>query len=63
MLTLIGVAGMAATLATFAFAGVAFAVVVAAGALLAARAQRRRLASRSCDSGEGPVEVEITARS
>jgi len=60
VLTVLGVAGAAATLATFLFAGVVFALVVAAGALLAVRTQRRRLLRQSCETTEGPVGVEIS---
>jgi len=60
ILTLLGVAGAAATLATFVFAGIVFALVVAAGALLAVWAQRRRRTQKSRDTPAGPVEVEIS---
>jgi hypothetical protein len=41
-LTLLGVTGTAATVATFAFAGVIFGLVVAAGAMLAVWSHRRQ---------------------
>ncbi|WP_067430902.1 hypothetical protein [Nocardioides jensenii] len=58
----IGVAGAAATVATFVFAGIVFGLVVAAGALLAVWSQRRqrRQAPRCADEG-GPVDIEISA--
>lgn len=48
ILTALGVAGAAATLATFVFAGLVFGVVVAVGAVAAVWNQRRR---RAADSG------------
>ena len=59
VLTLLGVAGATATLATFAFAGLVFALGVAAGALLGVWAHRRRRSSQSGDSSDGPVEIAV----
>lgn len=57
----IGVAGTAATLATFAFAGLTFAVVVGLGTLAAVWTQRRR---RRTDEATAPrsMELELTTR-
>ncbi len=54
----VGVAGAAATVATFVFAGIVFGLVVAAGALLAVWNQRRR--APQCAEGPGPVDIEIS---
>jgi Na+/melibiose symporter-like transporter len=58
LLTLLGEAGAAATVATFAFAGIVFGVVIAAGALFAVWNQRRR--RQQCSDTPGPIEVEIS---
>jgi hypothetical protein len=62
LLALLGIAGvgLAATIATVAFAGLAFGVVVLAGSLLALWARRR--ASADVCATEGPVDVTIGAR-
>lgn len=63
LLTLLGVAGAAATVATFVFAGVVFGLVVAAGALLAVWNQRRQRRQRdACAPEVGPVEVAFSAK-
>ena len=57
----VGVAGAAATVATFAVAGIVFGLVVAAGALLAVWAQRRqRRRDLQCADDPGPVDIEIS---
>lgn len=55
----IGLAGAAATVATFVFAGVVFAVVVAAGTLAAVWRQRRRRPSAAAPAA---VQVELMSR-
>lgn len=62
LLALLGIAGvgLTATMATFAFAGLAFGVVVLAGSLLALWV-RRRAAADAC-AHDGPVDVVIGAR-
>ena len=62
LLTLLGVAGAAATVATFIFAGLAFALVVAVGALLAVWNQRRQRRRDACAPEVGPVDVELSAK-
>ena len=59
VLTLLGVAGAAATLATFAFAGLVFGLVVGAGALAAALVHRRQRTRQSPAVPQGPVDVEL----
>ena len=61
LLTLLGVAGAAATVATFLFAGVMFGLVVAAGALMAVWNQRRERRGQACTTDAGPVDVELSA--
>lgn len=61
LLTILGVAGAAATAATFLFAGVVFGLVVAAGALLAVWGQRRQRQRDACTPDAGPVDVELSA--
>lgn len=62
LLTLLGVAGAAATVATFVFAGVVFGLVVAAGALLAVWNQRRQRRRDACAPEVGPVEVAFSTK-
>jgi ethanolamine utilization microcompartment shell protein EutL len=66
LLALLGIAGagLAATIATVAFAGLAFGIVVLAGSLLALWARRRASADACAADGpvEGPVDVTIGAR-
>ena len=59
VLTLLGVAGMAATVATFAFAGAVFGLVVAGGTLLAVWNQRRQRRAVPVNDGIGPTDVEL----
>ena len=59
VLTLLGVAGAAATLATFVFAGVVFGLVVGSGALAAALVQRRQRTRQSAAVPQDPVDVEL----
>ncbi|EGD42776.1 hypothetical protein ACFVJS_05655 [Nocardioides sp. NPDC057772] len=63
LLALLGIvgAGIAATVATLAFAGLAFGAVVLSVALLALWA-RRRAAHATCAPGGGPVDVSISGR-
>ncbi len=58
ILTLLGVAGAAATVATFAFAGVVFGLVVAVGAGFAVWRQRRT--HTECAVEPGPVDAEFS---
>jgi hypothetical protein len=58
LLTVLGVAGAAATIATFMFAGVVFGLVVAAATALAVWRQRR-LSTRP-RSIPGPVDVPLS---
>ena len=61
LLTLLGIVGAAATVATFIFAGAAFGLVVAAGALLAVWNQRRQpQAVVACAPDPGPVDLEFS---
>jgi uncharacterized protein (DUF58 family) len=61
ILTVLGIAGAAATVATFIFAGLVFGVVVASGAAFAVWNQRRRSAAESsCTTVEGPQDVEMS---
>ncbi|ABL79534.1 MULTISPECIES: hypothetical protein [unclassified Nocardioides] len=62
LLTLLGVAGAAATLATFVFAGVVFGLVVAAGTLLAVWNQRRQHRKQPCAPEAGPIDVELSTQ-
>lgn len=60
ILTVLGIAGAAATVATFIFAGIVFGVVVAIGAALAVWSQRRRQAADpNCADHDGPQDIEI----
>ena len=65
LLTLLGVAGAAATFATVVFAGLVFGLVVAAGTVLAVWQQRRHRRRAGCDPtderAEMPVDLELTA--
>jgi uncharacterized protein (DUF58 family) len=64
ILALLGIAGagLAATVATVAFAGVAFGLVVLAATLLGVWARRRRARiSTDTRSDDGPVAVTISA--
>ncbi len=64
LLALLGIAGagLAATMATVAFAGLTFGAVVLLGSLLAVWARRGRRADTACGGGNGPVPVSISAR-
>jgi hypothetical protein len=63
--TLLGIAGAAATVATFVLAGLAFGFVVAAGALAAVWQQRRQGRRTGCDPTQappaGPVNIDLTS--
>lgn len=54
VLTVLGVAGAATTIATFVFAGVVFGLVVAAGALAAVLRQRRQRTRQQSAALPGP---------
>lgn len=61
VLAVLGIAGAAATLATLVFAGIVFALVVAAGAAVTYGTRRRRLRQRTCQSAApGPVDLPLT---
>lgn len=60
ILALLGIAGVAATVATFVFVGVVFGLVVGAAALLAVWHRRRQTRSRSCATDVGPVDIELS---
>lgn len=64
LLALVGIAGAAATVATFVFAGVVFGLVVATGALLAVSTQRRHRPREACgtETAQGPMDLEFSAR-
>lgn len=62
ILALLGIAGAAATVATFVFAGTAFAMVVASGAFAYWTRRRRAGAAACAPAGTGPVELDLTAR-
>jgi cytochrome c biogenesis protein CcdA len=59
LLAFLGIAGVAATVATLAFAGVVFALVVGA-TLLAVWHRRRRARRRACATTVGPIDVELS---
>lgn len=60
LMTLLGVAGAAATFTTFAFAGVVFGSVVAAGSIFAVWSQRRQRDRCVDEVGSTGVEVSLT---
>ena len=65
LLALVGIAGagLAATVATIAFAGLVFGVVVAVATVGAVVLKRRREADATCQpSDSGPVEVVLSTR-
>ncbi|MER6974488.1 hypothetical protein ACFVDI_04555 [Nocardioides sp. NPDC057767] len=64
LLALLGIAGagLAATIATVAFAGLAFGAVVLAASALAVWARRRRVVASAVCAQDGPVDVVIRAR-
>lgn len=64
LLALLGIAGagLVATIATVAFAGLAFGTVVLAGSLLAIWARRRKPSKTDTCADDGPVELTITTR-
>jgi hypothetical protein len=64
LLTPLGVAGAAATVATFVFAGLVFGLVMAAGTLVAVWQQRRRRGDTACaptQPPEGAIDLALTA--
>ncbi len=60
LLAFLGIAGVAATVATLAFAGVVFALVVGAATLLAVWHRRRQARRRACATTVGPIDVELS---
>lgn len=63
LLAVLGIPGAAATVATFVFAGVVFALVVAAGTALAYVTQRHRVRAATCGpTSAGPVDLELTTK-
>ena len=64
LLALFGIAGagLVATIATVAFAGLAFGAVVLAASLAATWARRRKPSQTDTCADDGPVELTITAR-
>ena len=60
LLTVLGVAGAAATIATFVFAGIVFGLVVAVATVLAVWRQRR-LATRP-PAVSGPVDIPLSVQ-
>jgi len=60
ILAFLGIAGVASTVATFAFAGVAFGLVVGAAALLAVWHRRRQTRRHACPTAVGPVDIELS---
>lgn len=59
LLTVLGVAGSAATLVTFALAGVVFGIAVSVSVLFAVWARRRQTMRRACSTEIGPVGVDL----
>lgn len=64
LLTLLGIAGAAATVATFVFAGLVFGLVVAGGALLVVWSQRRQRQREvyTPDAAPGLVDLKFPAK-
>lgn len=60
LLAFMGVAGEAATAATFVLAGAVFGLVVAAGASYAVWSQRRQQQRQTCVGEVGPVDVALS---
>ena len=60
ILAFLGIAGVAAAIATFVFVGAAFGLVVGAAALLAVLHRRRQSRRRACGTDPGPVDIELS---
>jgi heme/copper-type cytochrome/quinol oxidase subunit 2 len=60
ILAFLGIAGVAATIATFVFVGVAFGLVVGAAALFAVWHRRRQNRRQVCATDPGPVDIELS---
>ena len=60
VLAFLGIAGVAATVATFAFAGVVFGLVVGAASIAAVSHRRRQARRRPCADDVGPVDLELS---
>lgn len=61
LLTFLGIAGAAATIATLIFAGLVFGVVVGPAAAYAVWSQRRQARRRTCAPDARPVDLELSA--
>ena len=60
LLAFLGIAGVAATIATFLIVGAVFGLVVGAAALIAVWHQRRQARRRGCAGDVGPVDIELS---
>jgi len=60
LLAFLGIAGFAATVATFVFVGVVFGVVIGIAALLAVWHRRRQTRRHACATDVGPVDIELS---
>lgn len=63
LLASLGIAGVAATIGTFVFAGAAFALVVGVATLVVVLRRRRASRLSACGSAPGPVDVVLGATS
>lgn len=59
LLALLGIAGAAATIGTFVFAGAAFAVVVGLASLVVVLQRLRAQRLTACDPQAGPVDIVL----
>ena len=59
LLAFLGIAGAAATVGTFVFAGGAFAVVVGLASLVVVLQRRRAQRLAACDPHAGPVDIVL----
>jgi len=60
ILAFLGIAGVAATIATFVFVGMAFGLVVGAAALFAVWHRRRQNRRQACATDAGPADIELS---
>ena len=60
LLAFLGIAGVAATVATFVFVGAVFGIVVGAAALIAVWHRRRQARRDACATDVGPVDIELS---
>lgn len=60
LLTILGIAGVAATVATFVFVGFVFGIVIGLAALLAVWHRRRQTRRHPCANDAGPVDIELS---